>query len=115
MSTESIIEQLQDKLANNFLSIPTNYYTFCLIAYHMLQDGEDLNTLLTFVNNLTNYNVSIKNTVENFVENCSEEALTNELKVIYEEQNERYQRLRAEIDAEPRAEFEEGEIMPEWA
>lgn len=110
----TVIEQIQNKLSHNFLVIPPNYYTFCLTAYYLVKDGEDLNALLTLVTNLADSRVSLKMSVDTFTESCSQEFLTFDLKEIYQEHMKRYQILLDEIDAEPRAQFEEGEQEPEW-
>jgi hypothetical protein len=110
MSVEEIIE----KLSKNHLKIPKPYYAFCMYAFYVLKDGEDLNSLSKLIDDLADYHVSTANAVESFVLNCSDQTITNELQYIYEKCVEDYNKLVREI-REFQAPLEEGEIYPEWA
>lgn len=110
----SVVEQIANKLSHSFRLIPEKYYNFCFIAYYVIGEGEDMNALLDLVNNLSDYTVSTKTAVDTFSENCASEHLVNNLQEIYREHMQNYQRIRNELDNQPRVAFEEGECQPEW-
>ncbi len=73
------MDSVYKKLQDNFCAIPRCYITFCMNAVKELKDGEDINSLENFIEDLANFDKSKEDAIRTFVESCSNENVIDDL------------------------------------
>jgi hypothetical protein len=74
------MQSLNEKLRTKAEFIPRPYYEFCCTSMHLMNNGEDLNVLENFIDDLTDFNKSKVQAVENFCSSCGDQEIVARLR-----------------------------------